>query len=159
MIGFIGRAAIFLCLWSVISGFSVADFLVGLVSAVGAAAASLYLLKPERGSVNLAACAEIALRLPFQSLAGGADIARRALRRDLPLRPCLAPFVSDIPQGPARNAFAALVSMQPGSVVIATEQGDVFLVHCLDDRVPIAASLAADEARVKKALGLRGVRG
>jgi multicomponent Na+:H+ antiporter subunit E len=149
----------FLFLWFSVSGVSAADFAIGLGTAILAAIASVRLMPCSDVPVNFAKCLEIAVRLPFQAFVAGTNIARRALHPALPLRPGFIRYASHLPEGSPRNAFAALVSMQPGSVPIATGRDDDFIVHCLDLDLPVGAALAADEARLRKALGLESARG
>jgi multicomponent Na+:H+ antiporter subunit E len=55
------------------------------------------------------------------------------------------------PRGPARNAFASLSSLLPGTVPVRDDaQG--LLYHCLDVDQPVAAELAAEEAAVSRVL-------
>jgi multicomponent Na+:H+ antiporter subunit E len=153
------RTLVFLFLWFSVSGVSAADFAVGLATAILAGLASVRLLPCSGVRINFGNCLEIAVRLPFQAFTAGTDIARRALHPDLPLRPGFIRYTSHLPEGSSRNVFTALVSMQPGSVPIAIGRDDDFVVHCLDLGLPVGAALAADEARLRKALGMESARG
>lgn len=153
------RALAFLGLWLVISGFSTSDLVVGLAVAVIAAFSSARLLPCAGFRLNLLACVEMVLGLPLQIAVAGIDIARRALHPDLPLSPGFIEYTSHFPEGVSRNAFTALVSMQPGSVPIAGHKGGDFMIHCLDDTRPVGAAVAADEARLSRAFGLDRARG
>lgn len=156
---FFSRSTLFLCLWFVIGGFSGPDFVIGLAAAVIAAVASVRLSPCSSVRFNLRACIGMSLRLPLQALDAGMDVARRALHPDLPIRPGFIQYTSDFPEGAARSVFTALVSMQPGSVPIPADRSGDFSVHCLDDSRPVAAALAADEARLKSALSLERAHG
>jgi multicomponent Na+:H+ antiporter subunit E len=101
----------------------------------------------------------MALWLPLQIAVAGIDIARRALHPRLPLRPGFIEYRSHIPAGVSRSAFTVFVSMQPGAVPIQTDRNGDFMIHCLDDTLPIAAALEADEARLSKAFGLDNAHG
>jgi multicomponent Na+:H+ antiporter subunit E len=153
------RVLAFLGLWLAISGVSSSDFAIGLAVAIFAAWVSVRLLPCADIRFNLRACVEMALRLPFQVAVAGIDIARRAFHPDLPLRPGFVAYTSHLPDGVSRNIFTVLVSLQPGTVPIAADRNGDFRIHCLDDTLPVAAALEADEAQLSKAFGLEGVRG
>lgn len=153
------RVLTFLGLWLVISGFSSSDLAIGLAAAVIAAWVGSRLLPSDAIRLNLRACVQLALRLPFQIAVAGMDIARRALHPDLPLKPGFIEYTSHLPEGVSRNAFTVLVSMQPGSVPIAGHRRGDFMIHCLDETRPVGAALEADEARLSRAFGLDRARG
>ncbi len=153
------RAIASLCLWSVVSGASLADLAVGLVVACGAAWASMCLLPCWRKRPSLTAWIELTLRIPFQALVAGTDVARRALAPALPLRPGFISYSTDLPEGTAQNAFAAFAALQPGSVPVRSATEGIFDIHCLDIRLPIATTLEMEEARLRVALGLGQSRG
>ena len=138
----------------VIGGFSGPDFVIGLAAAVIAAVASVRLSPCSSFQFDLRACVGMFLRLFLQSLAAGMDVARRALHPDLPIRPGFIQCTSELPEGAARSAFTVLVSMQPGSVPIPARQKWRFMVHCLDDTLPVGAALDADEARLRRGVWL-----
>ncbi|PPD44042.1 MAG: sodium:proton antiporter [Methylocystis sp.] len=156
---FLLRSLVFLGLWLVISGVSTSDLALGLAVAVIAAFASARLLPCTGVRLNPRACVEMALGLPFQIAVAGIEIARRALHPKLPLSPGFIEYTSHLPEGVSRNAFTALVSMQPGSVPIAGHKGGDILIHCLDDTRPVGAAVEADEAKLSRAFGLDRTRG
>lgn len=153
------RGLAFLGLWLIISGVSASDLAVGLVAALAAACASVRLLPCVDAPLNLRACVEMTLQLPFPIVVAGADIARRALHPALPLHPGFIRYASRLPEGLPRSAFTVLVSMQPGSVPIAGHRSDSFTIHCIDDTRPVGAALEADEARLSTAFGLDRAHG
>lgn len=150
------RAAGLLGFWLLLTGAAAADLPVGMLAVGAAVWASLRLLPPGARRVRPLALAMIALRIPQQSIAAGIDVARRALSPRLPLRPGLVSHALRFPPGPARDAFCTLTSLLPGTVPSGTDANDALWVHCLDLDQPVAAQLAADEARLARALGERG---
>jgi len=87
----------------------------------------------------------------WQSVIAGVDVARRAFAPRLPLRPGFVVYPTRYPRGPARNAFASLTSLLPGTVPARDdEQG--LLYHCLDVGQPVTEQLAAEEDAVSRAL-------
>lgn len=148
------RLIAFLGLWLVVSGFSSPNLMVGTLAAIGTTWASLAILPCAEGSCRFYPWIRLVLRMPFQALVAGADVARRALDPALPLRPGFVAYSTDLPNGARQDAFAALAALQPGSVPIRSDRQGTFDVHCLDVSLPIASTLAQEEAEFRKALGL-----
>jgi len=146
------RGAWLLGLWTVLIGTGLADLACGLLAAAAATALSLRLLPPSGWRVHPVALARLALRFVGQSVVAGVDVARRALDPRLPLRPGFVSVPLRIPPGPARNAFASLASLLPGTLPVA-DDGEAVLFHCLDVAQPIAAQLGAEEAAFRRVLG------
>jgi multicomponent Na+:H+ antiporter subunit E len=140
------RFAAYLVLWIILIGFSVTNFAVGLVAAACATWVSLTLLPMSNRPVSLTALARFAMRLPWQSLVAGADVARRALDPRMPLQPGFITYVTRLESGPARSAFRALMSLQPGTLPVSISDTGSLLIHCLDTSQPVAVQLAAEEA-------------
>lgn len=149
------RIAIFLGIWLVMIGVGPVDLAVGAPTAALAAWASLRLMPAGTRRMRPASIAAIALRLPWQSIGAGIDVARRALDPRLPLRPGFVSHLLRLPPGPARDAFCAMTSLLPGTVPTATDRRGVLLVHCLDLDHPVAERIAAEEARFAAAIGER----
>jgi multicomponent Na+:H+ antiporter subunit E len=126
-----------------------------LPAAAGAVAAatwtSLRLLPSRTSRSSPLAIARLALRFLSQSVIGGVDVARRALDPRLPLRPGFVAYPIGLPAGAARNVFATLTSLLPGTVPTGEERGRL-VYHCLDVRQPVAAQLAEEEAALARAL-------
>ncbi len=145
------RGAILLVYWAVLMGPGPGDVAVGMMTAALATWVSLRLLPPQLARLRLVALPALALRFLWQSVVAGVDVARRAFDPRLPLRPGFATYPVGFPPGPARNAFADLTSLLPGTVP-AGEQDGALLYHCLDVDQPVAAQLAAEEAVLRRAL-------
>jgi multicomponent Na+:H+ antiporter subunit E len=58
-----------------------------------------------------------------------------------------------LPAGTARDGFCAWVSLLPGTLPMGEQADGTLLIHCLDTAQPIAAQLAAEEARYISAIG------
>ena len=147
------RAAALLLVWIVVSGGGGADLLPGLVAALAAAAVSLRLLEPGTVRVRPIALVGLVARLLQQSLIAGADVARRALDPQLPINPGLVRYSAGLPSSGARNTFTTLMSLLPGTVPIAAGSRGALVIHCLDVSQPIVSQLAAEEARLARAMG------
>lgn len=145
------RGAGFLVLWLALSGSAApADVAAGLAASALGAWASLRLAPPEGGPrFRPLAMAHLFLRLPAQVLVAGIDVARRALAPRMRIAPGLVPFT---PHAAGRRAdlFLALSSLLPGTLPAAPGT-----IHALDTTRPVAAELAAEEARFARATGHR----
>lgn len=143
-------------LWLVFSGGDAGAWPPGLLAAGAATWTSLRLLPPSPGRIKPAALPGLVLRFSKQSLLGGMDVAWRALSPRLPLDPgFVACALRRLPPGPARNAFAAELSLLPGTLAAGME-GDRLVLHCLDRRQPVAELAEDEEARFAAALGAAG---
>lgn len=139
----------FFAFWTVLMG--PGHFVMGAVTAGLATWVSLRSLPA--GAIQLRPVAAIALVARFlrQSVAAGWDVARRAFDPRLPLRPGFVTYAVGFPPGPARNVFATLTSLVPGTVPLGDE-GEGFVYHCLDVEQPVVEQLAAEEAALSRAL-------
>ena len=81
----------------------------------------------------------------------GIDVARRALDPKLPLRPGFVTCTLGFPPGFARNTFATITSLLPGSVPVDEAEG-VLIYHCLDTAAPVVEQLWKEERLLAKAL-------
>jgi len=146
------RAALFFAFWLAISGWTASDLPVGLIGAAGATWTSLALLPAEGSWLRLGALAALAVSFFRGSVIAGFDVARRALRPELDLRPGFVTAPLRLPPGNARNAFCALASLMPGTLPVGTD-ADSLLIHGLDVAQPIAQNLAHEEFLFMRALG------
>lgn len=148
------RAALLYVVWVALAGTALLDLAIGIPAAALAAWASLPLLPPGGTRLSPRGLARLILRFPGQSLAAGIDVARRALDPRLPLRPGYVACRASLPAGLPRDAFLALISLQPGSLPVAEQPDGTVLVHALDTFEPIAARFAAEESAFKTALAV-----
>jgi len=148
---FCARTLFFFSFWVILSGFKMADLVVGTLAAVIATLASQRLLPPGQWSFRPVAVATLVLRFFYQSISAGIDVARRALDPRLPLRPGFVTYPVRFPRGSRRNVFTALTSLLPGTVPAADENGQL-VYHCLDIDQPVVSQLAAEEAALSEAL-------
>ncbi|MFO1146806.1 MAG: Na+/H+ antiporter subunit E [Alsobacter sp.] len=151
------RFAMFLAAWLVLTGWSWADAAAGLAAAACATAVSLR-VAPGRARLSPLGLLAFAGRFLAQSLSAGLDVARRAFAPDVPLRTGFVEHRTSVPPGAAREALAAVMSLQPGTLPVR-KAGDVMTIHCLDTSRPVAEQLAADEASFRGAVGGAAVHG
>lgn len=147
------RAAGFFGFWVLLAGAAPADLAAGAVAALLATWASLRLLPPRGRRPQLTAAARLTGRFLVQSVIAGADVAWRALDPRLPLRPGLVRYRVRVKSGPARNAFATLASLVPGTLPCGSEGASTLLVHCLDVQNPVTAELELEESLLRQAVG------
>ena len=146
------RGVLLFAFWLAISGWKTVDLPVGLAAVAGATWTSLALL-PAKGSwLRLGALAALAVSFFRGSVVSGFDVARRALRPELDLRPGFVTAPLRLPPGNARNAFSSLASLMPGTLPVGMDE-DSLLIHGLDVGQPIAQDLAHEEALFRRALG------
>jgi len=145
---FLGFAALWIGL---IRSVQSADLAVGALTAAAATWVSLRLLPPDAGRVKFAALAARLPRFLWQSVLAGIDVARRALAPGMPLRTGFLTYRPGLPRGAARNAFATITSLLPGTVPAADDVSGI-LYHCLDTTQPVAEQLATEEREYAKAL-------
>jgi multicomponent Na+:H+ antiporter subunit E len=148
----VSRGVLFLAFWLAISGWNPADLPVGLAAVAVATWMSLALLPPKGTWLRLGALATLAVSFVRGSVVSGFDVARRALRPELDLRPGFVTAPLRLPPGNARNAFSALASLMPGTLPVGMDERSL-LIHALDVAQPIARDLALEETLFMRALG------
>lgn len=148
----VARALMFLALWLVLMpSLKLADLAFGLVAALIATGTSLRLLPPASGQVRLRALLAFVPHFVWQSVRAGIDVARRAFDPAMPMRPGFVFCRVGFAPGLARNEFASIMSLLPGSVP-AGETAEGILYHCLDTEAPVAVQMAEEEALVRRLL-------
>lgn len=147
------RVAFFAALWWLLNGGDARSWIVGGPVVLAAAMLSAR-LRPERPwRWRLAGVLPMAWFFLRESVRGGFDVARRALRPSLPLNPGMLRFDTRLPDGSGRLLFTALISLLPGTLVVASE-GAALQIHALDAGPGAESELRALEERVA---GLFGV--
>jgi multicomponent Na+:H+ antiporter subunit E len=147
-----GRGAGLFAFWVVLMpSTAIGDLAVGAAASALATWASLRLLPPATGRVRFVALLALLPRFAWQSLRAGIDVARRAFAPALPLAPGMVAYRTGFPRGQARNNFATITSLMPGSLP-AGDGPDAIDFHCLDATQPVAEQLAEEERRLARAL-------
>jgi multicomponent Na+:H+ antiporter subunit E len=145
----LARGAGFLSLWVVLIGFAPADLAAGVLAAAAATCTSLRLLPPQSGRMRLTGLLSLIPHFLWKSVVAGVDVARRALDPRLPLRPGFVACRVGFAPGQARNAFAAMTSLLPGTVPCADEEGRRLPLP--DVGQPVLEELAEEERRLAQA--------
>jgi len=148
----LARGAAFFALWIVLmQSAKPGDVAVGAFATIAATWASLTLLPPAAGCLRFRALFALMPHFLWESVRAGIDVARRAFAPSLPLRPGFVKCPLGFPPGLARNTFATITSLLPGSVP-ADEEGGVLVYHCLDTAQPVVEQLWAEERLFARAL-------
>lgn len=146
------RGAAFFLLWLLLMrSLKPSDMAVGLLACGGATWVSLRLMPPSCGGLRFN---QLLLLLPhflWESVVAGVDVARRAFDPRLPLSPSFVSCPLSFPPGFARNTFATITSLLPGSVSAGEAEGEL-LYHCLDDGAPVVEQLWKEERLLSRAL-------
>lgn len=148
----LARGLLFLALWLVLMpSLKLADLAVGAVAVLLATFASVRLMPPGAGHLRLGALLGFVPHFLWQSVLAGVDVARRALSPRMPLRPGFVVYPVGFRPGLARNEFACITSLMPGSVPV-DESEDHIVYHSLDIGEPLVEQMAAEERLLEKAL-------
>lgn len=148
----LARGVAFFALWMVLmQSTKPADLAVGALAAFAATWLSLHLLAPAAGHLKIHRLLAYLPHFLWESTRAGIDVARRAFAPRLPLRTGFVDCPLDFPPGLARNTFATITSLTPGTVSAdATE--DTLIYHVLDSGEPVAEALREEERRLARAL-------
>lgn len=122
----------------------------GVLAVAAASVAALASGAQGRRRVSPAGVLQFAAHFLRRSLEGGMDVAWRALHPAMPLIPREEWRPLDLPAGPARTLFVAVVSLLPGTLVCEDTGGRV-LIHSISTAPQ--EKLDALEARVVRAFG------
>ncbi|MEW5837375.1 MAG: Na+/H+ antiporter subunit E [Pseudomonadota bacterium] len=146
------RAALFFALWLILlPSFQWYDLLIGLGFTLGAALSSMALLPATESRMRLWPLLLDLPRFVLQSVLAGWDIARRVFQPQILLSPGLIEHSTRLEQGVARNTFASLSSLTPGTLACGTKENAI-IYHVLDSRQDNAGQLQQEERRMDKAL-------
>lgn len=150
------RAATFTGVWLVLTEGDLRAWGFGIAGVVVATASSAWLLPPVgHRFVRPRAYALLLGFFAWQSVAGGVDVARRALSPRLPIRPGMVDVELTEHGEAARAGLAGLVSLLPGTVCVTTEPSRM-RVHSLDHGQPVDARVRHAERRIAAVLGPAG---
>ena len=146
------RGAAFFLLWMLLlPSLKPGDLVVGAFTSVGATWASLRLLPPSCGCLQFGQLLALLPHFVWESVLAGIDVARRSLHPRMPLSPGFVTCPLSFPPGFARNTFATITSLLPGSVSAGESEGEL-VYHCLDDASPVVEQLWQEERLLARAL-------
>ncbi len=149
------RVLLFTLIWLILSDGNPSSWGIGAPAILLAVIASIALIPP----VHLV-WSEVPVFVGFflvRSLAGGADVAWRALHPRMPIAPDLVVYPLRLPPGLPEVFMVNVISLMPGtlSVELTNELNQDFLtVHVLDRNQSAIAGLEAVELRVARLFGV-----
>ncbi len=150
---------LFALLWMVITQGAAASWVVGIPCIILALVAFRRLSCPARPAFRPSALIGFAVWFFWQSLRGGLDVARRALRPRMTLNPGFLRYRLSVPPGPARVFLINSVSLLPGTLS-ADVDGDELLLHMLDTQADVMAETREVERRIRQLYGIeQGAKG
>lgn len=123
------RSLVFAVIWIALVKGDPEGMLLGLVAVPGAVWVSVVLM-PIAGNVSLLGLLSLVPGFVVGSILGGLDVAYRAVRPSMPLRPGWLRIDLRLPDG-ARVAYGGELSLMPGTLVAGIDD-DHALVHVLD---------------------------
>ncbi|MEE4147074.1 MAG: Na+/H+ antiporter subunit E [Halieaceae bacterium] len=146
------RGVAFFALWlALIQSVKVTDLAIGACATLAATWLSLHLLPPAAGRLRVGILCTLLPHLLWESVRAGVDVARRALSPQPNLKPGIVTCPLDLPPGQARNTFATITSLLPGTLACGEVDG-VLTYHCLDITQPVVKQLQEEERRLAGAL-------
>jgi len=148
----IKRFFIFSVVWLALTRGDPGGMLPGALAALAGTWLSLRMLPPHRQAIRLWPLLRMAPGFLWRSVAGGTDVAWRALHPQLPMRPGWRTCTSTLPAGGERVLLGGEFSLLPGTLVAGTRSGR-FLVHCLDTNQVIEADIQRAEREIAACTG------
>jgi multicomponent Na+:H+ antiporter subunit E len=123
-----------------------------LLAILAAAVASMALVPVSGARWSLTGLFRFAPYFVWKSIAGGFDVALRALSPAMPLEPGFVEFRLRLREEAARVLLANTMSLMPGTLSVELK-GTMLRLHVLDRSTPVAAQLRATERRVADLFG------
>jgi multicomponent Na+:H+ antiporter subunit E len=147
------RAALLAGIWWALAEGAGTGWGLGVAVVALAVVTSLWLQPPGGPSPRPRAVPGFALWFVRRSVAGGVDVARRALRRPVDIAPGLVQVPVRLPAGWPSVVLADAVSLLPGTLAVTLHPGRIEL-HVLDERLPVAEEVRELEERVGRLFGV-----
>jgi multicomponent Na+:H+ antiporter subunit E len=145
------RVVFFAAIWWLLTGGPAESWLLGAPAIALATWISLTLWSAP--PLSLVGIARFLPYFAVQSLSGASDVAVRALRPRMPLRPGLVRHRVRVPEGVCRVALANVISMLPGTLS-ADLIGDELVIHALDTGQDLHAMVIDLEPRIAAMFGV-----
>jgi len=145
------RGVLFLFIWWFLTGGVASSWWIGVPAVILAVTASRALLPPAP-----VLWFELLKFVPFflwQSLLGGADVARRVFQPKMPIAPDLIEYPLRLPHGLSQVIMSNTVSLLPGTLITELDR-NVLKVHVLNRNKDSFAELEAVEERIAGMSGL-----
>jgi multicomponent Na+:H+ antiporter subunit E len=144
-------AGVLLVVWMALTGGGA--WLVGIPLALAGGATAAWLAPADHHPWKVSRLPQFFGFFLRESLLGGLDVARRALRPKVDVAPCFVVYPLGLPPGQPRTLMVCLVSLLPGTLSADLDTGrGLLLVHALAPEA--VATVPALELRVARLFGL-----
>ena len=143
------KALVLVLIWFILNGTDGASWIIGVPTILLAVALASLIPKQETPAFHLAATTSF---LPFflrYSVVGAWDVALRALKPRMNLRPATLHYRTTLPRGLPSVIFADATTLLPGTLTMSMDD-DVVTCHVLDVDADPAAGLNQLETKVKR---------
>lgn len=140
-------------LWFALGADDASALLIGAGAVVVGVWTALYLAPGRATRLQPVGIVRFVPYFVWLSLAGGWDVATRALGATVRLQPGMIEYALRAPEGAARSYFLLMISLLPGTLS-ADIEGDRLMVHVLDTALDNAGALATLEERVAAVFGV-----
>lgn len=151
------RVVVLAVVWEAVSSWEPDYALYGLVSVVAATALSLRLVPPGR-MLRIRGAVALAGWFLYKAVAGGIDVARRAVLPTVDIEPAVVRARIHLPPGHARELAVLLMNLMPGTMV-QRRHGEEVELHTLSRELGPVQQWEALQDRVARAFGLAEVSG
>lgn len=152
--GLWGRFAVLGACWGVLTwSDGWASLVVGIPAILAGGLVSRRLGSFPRCRVDIGQLLRFLALFVGRSLAGGWDVARRALSPRMSVAPRMIAFRTRLPAGLPRLVFAHSISLIPGSLLAGLD-GDLLSVHLLDGSAEASGELRVMEHDVARAFSI-----
>lgn len=148
------RTAILTFTWWILTGGVLSSLWFGVPVAILAGLVSLALAPPRPMGLRIVGILPYAAYFVTKSVAGGVDVARRALAPSMPIDPALIEYEINLTGSAPRVIFANTISLLPGTLS-ARFVGDTLQVHALDATLSVQTDLRELESKVGALFGQR----
>lgn len=140
-------------LWLALTEGDLGTWWLGFLAVAAATLSSLVLLPPAGRFWNPVGTIRFAGFFLRQSLAGGVDVALRALKPGLDLDPAMIEYTTRLPEGLPRVLFANTISLLPGTLSVEVRDRRL-LIHTLAKSPGLQGELRRTEGVIAGMLGI-----
>lgn len=146
------RTAALILMWWILTDGDLSSLYFGVPIAIVAGLVSLSLAPPHPMGLRIAGVLPYAAYFAIKSVAGGIDVARRALAPSMPIDPAFVEYRIGLTGSVPRVLFANTISLLPGTLSARVVEGTL-QVHALDVTTAVHADLRELEDRVGALFG------
>lgn len=146
------RASLFGLLWWALAEGSERVWWLGMLGVAGTVWASRRLIPPPTAGLRVRAMLQFAAYFIWHSTLAGIQVAVQGFRGPQALHAGMVRVKTVLPAGAPRLLLINLISLMPGTVCVGTQR-DELLLHVLDTRTAVTASIASLEARIAAIFG------